>query len=102
MTRTTHAAIALAASLLAAAPALAQSRPSTTAMSCAQAQGTVKSAGAIVLGTGDHAYERFASGQAFCTSQEVALPVWAPTRDVAQCFVGYVCEDRSGRDATRQ
>ena len=43
---------AVAAALAPAAPALAQGRPSTTAMNCGQAARLVAARGAIVLGTG--------------------------------------------------
>ncbi|MFN3890508.1 MAG: hypothetical protein ACK4MV_08930 [Beijerinckiaceae bacterium] len=83
-----------------AGAAVAQSRPSTTSMTCAQAQAAVQGAGVIVLGTGGQSYDRFVSNESFCTSQEIGKPVWGPTRDNPQCFIGLVCEPRSGRDAT--
>lgn len=93
-------ALALAGVLAATSSAFAQGRPSTTNMSCVQAQATVRSAGAIVLGTGGFSYDRFVSSEAACTAQEIAVPTWAPTRDTPQCMVGYVCEPRAGRDPT--
>lgn len=80
---------------LAAAPAAAQGRPDTAAMTCAQAQGVVRSAGAIVLSAGPNIYDRFVASRAFCTPSEVVKPAWAPTRDDRQCFIGYRCEEFS-------
>lgn len=100
VTRSGAFAIAMSAALAASGAALAQSRPSTTGMTCAQAQATVKSAGAIVLGTGGFSYDRFVGNESFCTPQEIAIPTWAPARDVAQCMVGFVCESRAGREPT--
>ena len=80
--------------------AFGQGRPSTTDMTCAQAKASVDQAGAIVLGTGGGKYDRFVRSEGICTAQEMGVPTWVPTRDVAQCFIGYVCEDRAGRDPT--
>jgi hypothetical protein len=93
-----YAAIAVSSALFVSSAALAQSRPSTTNMSCAQAQATVRSAGAIVLGMGGFSYDRFVSNDSMCAREEMGVPTWAPTRDAAQCMVGYVCESRAGRD----
>ena len=92
--------LVLASAIGAAAPAFAQNRPSTTAMTCQQAQGLVQSAGAIVLGTGGFSYDRIVRHSGICTREEMGVPTWAPTRDVAQCMIGYVCESRAGRDPT--
>ena len=87
----------LAAAVLAATScvALAQGRPSTTAMSCAEAQALVNRSGAIVLGTGGPTFERFVTNQNFCLVGEDAVPFLAPTRDNPQCMVGRRCEPRS-------
>jgi len=84
-----------------AAPAAAQSRPSTTAMSCAQAQASVRAAGAIVLGTGPDLYDRFVISRAYCTPSERTRPAWAPTRDDRQCFIGFRCEEMVQDDFSR-
>ncbi|MCB5173590.1 hypothetical protein [Microvirga lenta] len=72
-------------------PAWSQTRPNTTAMSCAQAAGLVRSQGAIVLNTGPYTYDRFVSGGGFCAVTEGYETAWAPTADNPQCFVGYRC-----------
>lgn len=74
--------------------AMAQRRPSTLNMTCAQAQSTVRSVGAIVLSTGPHTYDRFVANRRFCTPDEELVPTWARTRDTPQCMVGYRCEMR--------
>jgi hypothetical protein len=73
--------------------ALAQSRPSSVAMSCRQAAGLVASRGAIVLGTGGYTYDRFVADQRFCLRTEVTEPAWVPAGDTPQCFVGYRCKE---------
>ena len=80
---------------LAALPsvALAQPRPSTTAMPCSAAAGLVGARGAIVLGTGGHTYDRFVRDVGFCERDETTEPVWAPAADTPQCFVGYRCRE---------
>jgi len=67
-------------------------RLSTLGMSCAQAAATVASAGAIVLSTGQHTYDRFVAHTGFCLHNEVARPVVAPTADSPYCSIGYRCE----------
>ena len=81
-----------------ATSAVAQSRPSTLAMTCGQAAGLVASRGAIVLGTGGYTYDRFVRDDRFCLRGESTEPVWVPARDTPQCFVGYRCTDRRGFD----
>ncbi len=93
-------AIAISAALVLSGAAYAQSRLSTVNMSCAQAQATVKSAGAVVLGTGGGSYDRFVASGGFCSFQEVAAPTWVPARDTAHCAIGFVCETVAGRDAS--
>jgi hypothetical protein len=91
-----RAAVLVAFACVGAAPALAQqARPDTRGMTCAQAQATVRAAGAIVLGTGPSLYDRYVISRGFCTPSEVTKPAWAPTRDDRQCFVGYRCEEFS-------
>jgi hypothetical protein len=81
--------------------AMAQPRPTTTAMGCGQAAGLVASRGAIVLGTGGNTYDRFVSDARFCLMTEMTEPVWVPAADTSQCFVGYRCKGRTGHDENR-
>jgi hypothetical protein len=85
----------LAGVLFAASAAHAQNRPNTVNMSCAQAQSIVTRSGAIVLGTGGQSYDRYVSSRAYCTPSEITKPAWVPTADVAQCFIGFRCEEYS-------
>ena len=64
--------------------ALAQ-RPSTLGMSCAEAQAVVAQAGAIVLSTGQHTYDRFVAHRGFCLPGEFMDRDWVPTADTPQC-----------------
>lgn len=70
---------------------IADARPSTVTMSCAQAAATVAKAGAIVLTTGEFTYERFVATGTFCLPGELTEPGIAPTTDSPNCQVGYVC-----------
>ena len=79
--------------LVAATPALAQSRPSTTTMTCAAANALVLSRHAIVLGTGRDTYDRYVSDQGQCPWGQILKPGFAPTRDNPQCMVGWRCVD---------
>ncbi|HEX8417623.1 MAG TPA: hypothetical protein VF641_08465 [Methylobacterium sp.] len=93
---------AIALSLTLAASAAQAQRPSTTDMSCREAQETVSRAGGIVLGTGGPTYDRFVRDRGFCEVTEITIRGLAPTSDEPQCLVGYRCkepgrEDRFGR-----
>jgi hypothetical protein len=78
---------------------LAQSGPTTLAMTCAQAAGIVASQGAVVLRTGSTTYDRYVRDGSFCALQETARPAWVKTADIAQCPIGGVCRsvDRDNR-----
>ena len=89
--------IASILAILATAPAFAQSRPSTTTMSCASATNLVIARGAIVLGTGGDTYERFVRDASFCFKGQVTRARFAPTSDNAQCMIGWRCFDQGGR-----
>src|SRR5688572_7911596 len=82
--------IPLIIAVLLAGLSLAQARPSTLSMSCAQASALVASRGAILLSTGRHTYDRFVAGRRFCSLGEYADPAWAPTAS-GQCRLGYIC-----------
>ncbi|MCJ2083247.1 hypothetical protein [Methylobacterium sp. J-090] len=73
-------------------PAYAQ-RLSTTAMSCARAQGIVGSQGGVVLGTGGATYDRFVRDRSFCEITEITIPAFVPAGDTPRCFVGYRCKE---------
>jgi hypothetical protein len=71
--------------------AIAQSGPTTLAMTCAQARGIVAAQGAAVLRTGPATYDRYVRGSSFCALQETARPAWVRTADIVQCPIGAVC-----------
>ena len=90
-------ALTIAATMLTTA-AVAQNRPSTTAMTCRQAASLVYARGAIVLGTGGYTYDRFVRDRSFCQVTEALESAWVPTRDTPTCFVGYRCYEPSRDD----
>ncbi len=65
------------AALLASA-SIAEARPSTVSMSCAIAAATVAKAGAIVLSTGAHTYDRFVAQQRLLRVGGAAYPRASP------------------------
>jgi hypothetical protein len=83
--------IAFACALAASTGAIAQERPDSLTMSCAQAQGLVQRSGAIVVGTGPYVYERYVLGQTYCSREEEARPAWVATADSRQCMIGQRC-----------
>ncbi len=90
-----HLAIAALTASLALVPglALAQARPSSPSMTCAQAQALIRTQGAVVLGTGQFTYDRYVAHRGFCQPTESVKPAWVPTRDSQQCFIGYTCRE---------
>ena len=58
------------------AGAQAQGRPDSLAMPCAAVAGIVRSAGAIVIGTGPNIYDRYVETRAFCQRDEEMVPRW--------------------------
>lgn len=95
-----HLALALTIALPAIhslpSPAEAQSRPSTTRLTCAAATALVTRSRAIVLDTGDGTYDRYVVDRSQCLGQEAVRPAWARTTDNPQCVLGYVCAPRLG------
>lgn len=89
-------AILLLLSVL-AGPALAQGRPYTPQMSCGAVSGLVATRGALILGTGGSAYDRYVRDANACMVGQVTRPAWVPTADRAQCFVGYTCIENERR-----
>ena len=86
------ASIGLVVALAAGTSAVvAQTRPSTLRMTCAQARGLVAAHGGIVLGTGAYTYDRFVVHRGFCLITETTRAEWVPTVDTPQCFIGYSC-----------
>jgi hypothetical protein len=84
-----------------ASAVMAQPRPSTLQMSCAQVRTLVGSRGAIVLGTGQFTYDRYVAHVGFCQRDETTEPAYERTADNPQCFIGSRCRqivrERRGR-----
>lgn len=86
--------LALILSVFLAAPASAQNPASSTQrMVCADAMALVKAKGAILLGTGGEAMERFVRDRGQCEISEIAELRFVPTRDNPQCPIGYRCRE---------
>jgi hypothetical protein len=84
--------------MLVATTAMAQSRPSTTGMTCGQARGFIGTRGAAVIGTGGQTYDRFVRDRSFCQPTEVTRVAFVPTRDTPQCPIGFRCIEPSRDD----
>ncbi len=86
--------IPLVLAALVAGTSIAEARPSTLSMTCAEAAATVASYGAVVLSTGPHTYDRFVVHNGFCLPGEITRSAYAPTLDTSACPLGYTCEQR--------
>ncbi len=84
--------------VLAAMPAVAQTRPSSTAMTCQQAARLIQARGALVLGTGGMTSDRFVRDRSFCEATEIAKRAFRPTRDNPNCLIGYTCSEPGAGD----
>lgn len=80
---------------LALGTSAAFARPDTTKLTCAAAQSIVAQAGSIVLSTGPGLYDRYVANGNYAGSFETAVASYVPTKDNAECFIGYVI--RTGR-----
>jgi hypothetical protein len=88
----------LAAALILSATS-AQAATYTTQMSCAKAKALVDTHGAIVLYSSPYIYDRYVAHQGYCSNagDQTTRPAYVPTRDTAQCWVGYYCaQDNRG------
>jgi hypothetical protein len=72
----------------------AQSRPSTQALTCSQAQAFVASRTSVLMNTGPTTYDTFVSGPIGCSPSSVAELAWVRTRDNPECAL-QVCRGRS-------
>ena len=87
------AALSLIAIAACASGALAQTRLSTSSMTCSGAASFVAARGAVVIGTGGDTYERVVTNQSFCQHGQETKPLFSPTRDSGACMIGYYCFD---------
>ena len=90
MPRTGLAALAL----IVAGMSIAEARPNTLDMSCAEATAVIQHAGAIVLSTGVHTYDRYVANGSFCIPGQDTRYALAPTKDTRNCRLGYTCIER--------
>lgn len=90
-------AILTTTAMLIAGTTIAEARPSTLNMTCAQAAATVAARGAVVLSTGVHTFDRFVAHNGFCLPGEYTKAANAPTLDTPYCTLGYTCEHRRRR-----
>lgn len=91
--------ILFAAFVAVASISSAQAATYTTQMTCAAAKGLVDSHGAIVLHASQFIYDRYVSHAGYCSNggDQTTRPAYVPTKDVAQCWVGYYCaQDNRG------
>jgi hypothetical protein len=72
----------------------APGRPDAYAMTCQMARSYVAGHGATILETSRTTYDRYVRDNSFCYPTQTTLPAFVPTRDNADCFVGYICEER--------
>lgn len=82
--------LSLACALL-CAPSMA--RPAAYKLSCRRASSLVAKEGAIVLNTSDATFERIVRDQSFCERGEQIMPAWVQATDIANCMIGYTCEE---------
>jgi hypothetical protein len=66
-----------------AVTASAQQRPDARAMTCHQVQSLIANNGAVVITTGRHTYDRYVSGQSYCSIPYVTRPHTITTSDGA-------------------
>lgn len=79
---------------LATTAAAAQPRPLTTSLPCASVAALVSARGAVVLGTGPNAYDRYVAHGGLCERGQGSEPAFERAADTAQCLVGYRCRSR--------
>ena len=79
----------------------AHARPDTRTMSCAAVNQLVEREGAVVMSTGRHTFERFASSGRFCDRGERIEPRYVPAADTKQCIVNGVCTRNDIFDSSR-
>lgn len=83
----------VAAGIVIAGGAQAQSRPYSPRMSCDALASLVARRGAVVISTSPTTYDRFVRSRNFCQPTEVVEPRWIPAADTRACFVGYSCKE---------
>lgn len=85
--------VAFVLALATTGPALAQGRPDTRNLTCAQVNALVQGSGVVVMNTGTYAYERFVASAGFCDRWERLNTETVPSLDLRQCVVEWICYD---------
>jgi hypothetical protein len=80
---------------LLATSALAQPRPNTLALTCAQVNQLIYSQGAVVFTTGPNTYERHVSNANACERTDYLERAWVRSADVVHCWAGYWCHQET-------
>ena len=63
-------------------------------MTCDQASRFVRSAGSAVVYSGPDRYDLYhANGSSCLALRQVDRPAYVVTKDTAQCYIGYTCEE---------
>ena len=77
-----------------ATASVAQERPASASMPCHNVASLVANAGAVVIRTGPHNYNRYVKTSDFCSDPESIVPAFVPTGDSQACFIGYTCNNQ--------
>jgi hypothetical protein len=85
--------IALATIGIAMTGMVAEARPMSSAMRCADVQRMVARSGAVVMNFTPTTYDRVVLDQRFCLPTEGLVRINVPTRDTPYCFAGYTCRE---------
>lgn len=81
-----------AAGAIACAQTRAQRGSVTARLTCAEAMALVRREGDVVIASGS-VPERYVRDRSLCESNEIAELRFVPTRDNAQCPIGYRCRE---------
>jgi hypothetical protein len=87
----------LHAALIALVSPAALAASNTLEMTCQQSNALVTARGAVILRTGG-SYARYVSKGTFCDAGLSPFPSWVPTKDSAECYVGFICETGSSNN----
>ncbi|MCP4071340.1 MAG: hypothetical protein GY742_06320 [Hyphomicrobiales bacterium] len=69
-------------------------RPDTRNMSCGAAISLVQNAGAVILSTGPHLYDKYVANHAYCSIDQALERAYVPTTDTHRCKIGYRCREK--------
>jgi hypothetical protein len=78
-------------------PRLEEAQGDTLQMNCAQAKGSVKGSGGIVLKSGPNHFDLYHRSGGTCSRLgESMQPAFVRSKDNPVCFIGYTCEEDVG------